>query len=514
MNMRYWLVMTGLLVMALQAGGQTPQLIRGPYLQAATSTGIVIRWRTDVITRSRVHYGTAPGKLDKVAEDAALTNEHSISLTGLQPHTQYYYSVENYTKVLQAGADNYFYTLPPTGSTGFYRVGVFGDCGNNSVNQRSVKQQFIKYLGPNYMDAWILLGDNAYSTGADAEFQAKFFDIYKDDLLKKYPLYPSPGNHDYNDKDFAGDTAEDTHQVPYFQNFTMPVNGEAGGVPSHNKAFYSFNIGNIHFLSLDSDGKEKNQYHLYDTLGPQVEWIKQDLAANKDKGWVVAYWHHPPYTMGSHSSDTEDDLVAIRENFIRILERYGVDVVLCGHSHDYERSRLIKGHYGMEATFNAAAHNLSNASGLYDGSPNSCPYIKDSTNQGTVYVVAGSAGQLGGKQKSFPHNAMFYSNADIGGAGMLEVQGNRLDFKWVCSDGVIRDHFTMMKEVNKHTVIKVKKGSSVTLTASFTGSYKWSNGQTGSSIVVTPKKHVTVYTVTDNEGCIRDTFTVETVKHG
>jgi hypothetical protein len=153
MNMRYWLVMTGLLVMALQASGQTPQLIRGPYLQAATSTGIVIRWRTDVITRSRVHYGTAPGKLDKVAEDAALTNEHSISINGLQPHTQYYYSVENYTKVLQAGADNYFYTLPPMGSTGFYRVGVFGDCGNNSVNQRSVKQQFIKYLGNNYMDA-------------------------------------------------------------------------------------------------------------------------------------------------------------------------------------------------------------------------------------------------------------------------------------------------------------------------------------------------------------------------
>ena len=81
---------------------------------------------------------------------------------------------------------------------------------------------------------------------------------------------------------------------------------------------------------------------------------------------------------------------------------------------------------------------------------NCAPYIKrTSNNTGTVYVVSGSAGALGGHKETYPHNAMFYSNHEIGGAVMLEVQGNRLDLKWICSDGEIRDHFTMMKDVER-----------------------------------------------------------------
>src|SRR6478752_9241118 len=121
--------------------------------------------------------------------------------------------------------------------------------------------------------------------------------------------------------------------------------------------------------------------------------------------------------MGSHNSDKEGDLTKIREDFIGILERYGVDLISCVHSHLYERSRLMNGHFGLEASFNAQSHNLSSSSALYDGSSNSCPYIKDPvTNRGTVYVVSGSAGALGGKQVSFPHDAMYYSNEQIGGA--------------------------------------------------------------------------------------------------
>ena len=289
----------------------------------------------------------------------------------------------------------------------------------------------------------------------------------------------------------------------------MPTEGECGGVPSHNQAFYAFDIGNIHFISLDSYGKEKDQYRLYDTLGPQVQWVKQDLAANKNKQWVIAFWHHPPYTMGSHNSDEVDELIKIRENFIRILERNGVDLIICGHSHDYERSRLMKGHYGKEATFDPAIHDLSRSSGLYDGSGNSCPYVKDAGNEGTVYVVSGSAGKLGGIQPGYPHNAMQYANATNGGASMLEIQGNRLDLKWICADGVIRDKFTIMKEVNRHTELKAKAGQPLTLTASFIGSYKWSEkGQATKAITVKPKAGTTTYTVEDKESCIKDTFTI------
>src|SRR5579875_3401826 len=73
--------------------GYRPQLIRGPYLQAATDNSVVIRWRTDASARSRVRYGTTAGHLDKMVDDITLVTEHQIKLTGLQPATTYYYSI-------------------------------------------------------------------------------------------------------------------------------------------------------------------------------------------------------------------------------------------------------------------------------------------------------------------------------------------------------------------------------------------------------------------------------------
>ena len=487
-------------------------LLRGPYLQAATSTSIVVRWRTDVLTRGVVQWGKPLGQPDRSAQDSVLVTEHKILLTGLEPDTKYYYSIGAYKDSLQSGPGDYFVTLPKPGTEALYRIAAVGDCGNNSVNQRSVRDALVQYMGSNYLNAWILLGDNAYYTGRDAEFQSNFFNIYKDNFLPRYPLYPSPGNHDYYDGDSTEEKVQHTHQVAYYQNFTMPVDGEAGGVASHNPAFYSFDLGNIHFISLDSYGIEQDQYRMYDTLGPQAEWVKKDLEANAHKGWVIAYWHHPPYTMGSHNSDHEDELVHIRENFIRILERYGVDLIICGHSHDYERSKLIKGHYGLETSWDSTAFVVNPSSGFYDGTPNSCPYLKDSSSgyAGTVYIVSGSAGQLGGQQTSWPHDALPYADVTHGGAGMLEIQGDRLDWKWICTDGQIRDHFTMLKNTRQRHHLTVKKGEAVTLTAAFAGKWNKSNS-TGSTLEVHPER-TTVYTVKDPVGCAQETFEVEVTK--
>ncbi|HZE85059.1 MAG TPA: metallophosphoesterase, partial [Puia sp.] len=179
------------------------------------------------------------------------------------------------------------------------------------------------------------------------------------------------------------------------------------------------------------------------------------------------------------------------------------------------------GHYGLEASFDPTIHLLSRSSGSYDGSNNSCPYIKDeaSGNQGTVYVVSGSAGQLGGQQSGYPHNAFPHSDAMHGGSCILEVQGNRLELKWICADGVIRDRFTMMKNVNQRQVISIKKGETVRLAASFTGAYHWNAAGSGSkagsknfpdekSIEVSPASN-TVYTVKDNFNCLKDSFEVK-----
>jgi hypothetical protein len=423
-----------------------PLLVRGPYLQQATQNSMLVRWRTDALCRSRVRFGKDPAVLNDEVTDSALVTEHKVLLRTLKPETKYYYSIGDVKNTLQGDTGNYFYTLPTSGERGVYRIAAFGDCGNNSINQRNVRDQLLQYLGPNYLNAWILLGDNTYPDGTDAEFQANFFNIYKDNLLKKYPLFPSPGNHDYHDIEFSAAVAQQTHEIAYYQNFTMPESGEAGGVPSHTAEYYSFDIGNIHFLALDSYGKADNK-RFSDTTGPQVSWIKKDLEKASKAEWIIAYWHHPAYTMGSHNSDTEKELVDIRENLIPVLDRYGVDIVLAGHSHDYERSRMMHGYYGNDSSFNGEKFNVSQSSGKEDPVTHTGAYTKNKLREaGTVYVVSGSAGKLGGMQKEFPHRAMYFSDATHGGVSFIEVNGRRLSFKWICADGVIRDQFTIIKK--------------------------------------------------------------------
>lgn len=486
-------------------------LMRGPYLQVATSNSILVRWRTDALSRSRVRYGTSPDHRDQVVDDGQLVTEHGVKLTGLQPGTKYYYSIGSISDTLQGDRDNCFVTFPERGTEKPYRIAVLGDCGTNSVNQRNVRDALVKYLGDNPLDNWIILGDNAYPHGTDAEYQSNFFNVYQEAFLKKYPLYPTMGNHDYHDLDYDSSVAQTHHDVAYFHDFSLPQQGEAGGTPSHSPSYYAYDLGNIHFISLDSYGIEKGKYRLFDPEGPQMKWLKKDLENNKNRGWIIAYWHHPPYSMGSHNSDKDQELVRIRENLVRVLESYGVDLVLCGHSHDYERSRLIRGYYGFENQFDTGRFNLSQSSGRYDGSKNSCPYIKEGgKNKGIVYVVTGSAGKIGPTQAVYPHDALPYADATHAGAVLLEVNANRLDLQWICADGVIRDHFTMMKQLPQIHAIKAKKGESVLLKASFEGEYEWSwEKQTERRIRVVPPLGKSVYTVRDSHHCLEERFEVE-----
>lgn len=484
---------------------------RGPYLQMGTSTSMQIRWRSDVATESRILYGTNQNLLSEIALDASLTTEHILNLSNLQSNTKYYYAIYNNTTRLEGSSLNYFITAPPIGSTQKTRIWATGDCGTGSSVQTNVQNTFLNFLGNNYVNAWILLGDNAYTSGLDTEYQNKFFAPYQSQrLMKQTPIFPAPGNHDY-----ANSAAlQDSHQMPYYDIFSMPTTAEIGGIASNTEAFYSYNIANIHFVSIDSYGKE-NGTRLSDTLSsPQITWLKQDLAANQQT-WTILYWHHPPYTMGSHNSDTESELRYIREKVMPILDRYKVDLVLCGHSHCYERSKPTRGHYGLEASFDSTAHHKSFSSGRYDGSSNSCPYIKTSgsTHEGIIYVVAGSAGQISGNQTSFPHNAMYYSNNTNGGSLYLEIENKRLDAKWIATNGVILDKFTILKDANKSSIVNLPNNATgAILTApspSWQGSYFWqhdlSNNQT---ITINNPQNGMNFLIKDSLACMADTIKI------
>jgi hypothetical protein len=498
------------------------EILRGPLLQMVSGEAITITWKTNVQTSSRILYGTSENALTSSIIADSLTHEHEMRITGLKPDTKYYYSVGTGNDILEGSYRNYFITSPPANTTRKIRIAVFGDAGTGNVYQKAGRDNYLRFLKKNNnSELALFLGDNAYNTGTDHEYQTNFFDIYDNNVFNNHVVFPIPGNHEYA-----------TPDVPYFSVFSLPTAGESGGLPSGTESFYSFNYGNIHFIMLNSQGSDNNTY-LRDSTGTQGVWLKKDLEANAGTHkWTIVCLHHPPYTNGTHNSDAEGELIAIRQQITPILERYGVDAVLAGHSHVYERSFLIQDHTGKSASFKAdpppSGNLVSGSSGRYDGTVNSCPYFTIDTvaKKGTVYVVAGSAGQIGGGTNA--DRPLFYyknySGTSGGESGILylEVQDNRLDAKFIGVSGVVRDQFTIMKGVNTKKTIVAEVNKSVDLTASWIGSYNWipvpAAGKNGKKTLSFEPDHADtyIYYVKDSVGlsktCISDTFEVKASK--
>ena len=478
------------------------KITRGPYLQAGSSASIVVRWRTDSPTDSKVSFGLANNQLNRQVLDGAPTTEHEINLADLQPNTVYFYNVGSTTALQGGGTDYYFKTAPTVGSKQKIRIWAMGDMGNGSPNQRAVRDAYLRDIKKDnrQTDVVMMLGDNAYASGTDLEYQNSFFDFYQDFFMKNNVVWSVPGNHEY----YA--INRNSREIPYFKIFTFPQNGEAGGVPSGTEMYYSFNYGNVHFVALDSDGIEDGRFRLSDTLGRQVQWLKNDLAANRQP-WTIVQFHHPPFTKNSHDSDQEFELSELRRNLTPILERFKVDLVFSAHSHLYERSRPMRGHQGFSDSFNASTHLTDTKSGRYDGSPNGCAYVKDDKNDGVIYLVVGSSGQNNGREGP-AHPAMPFKNARDGGSMVLEVEDNRLDARFLCFDGVVRDNFTIFKNVNKTSTIKAQHGETVRLTPSWKGTYAWQNGTRQRELTFVLLGDTTI-SVRDSLGCLEDRFTVQ-----
>lgn len=419
-------------------GVDSTSVTRGPYLQNGTTNSVIVRWRTDAATNSRVSFGTSPSSLTTNVDDSAVTTEHQIQLNGLTPNTQYYYSVGSTAATLASGSDYSFFTAPPAGTVQPTRIWVLGDSGTKDAVAAGVRNGYASFTGTRNTDVWLMLGDNAYETGTDAEYEAAVFDMYPS-FLRQTVLWSAIGNHD---------TAQSTNPsltIPYFQIFNLPTAGEAGGVASGTEKYYSFDYANIHFICLDSMTSSRLPG------SPMLTWLQSDLESTTQQ-WIVAFWHHPAYTKGSHNSDTEAELTEMRQNVLPILEAGGVDLVLAGHSHNYERSYFINGHYGLSSTFSGAnlidgGDGRETGAGVYS-KPAGLP-----ANQGAVYITAGNGGHVtswvGGSTAEFnpnPHPAMYYSALHVGSL-VLDVDGQRMDVKLIRETGAVDDFFSIAKNV-------------------------------------------------------------------
>jgi len=391
---------------------------RLPYLQRLAPTQVTIRWQTVEDSEGVVRYGP-DSRLEFTAGEGR-GRQHEVVLEGLHAGTRYFYAA--------GGHEPASFVTPPTpGSDVPVRLWAIGDSGQVGEGLLAVRDAAVRWMEANprgdrpLFDAGLALGDNAYRSGTNPQYQAAYFGPYGA-LLRAFMFWPAYGNHD-------------ARRWTYFRVMTLPENGKAGGIPSGTEHWYAFDHGPVHVVVLDSEASDRA------SDGRMLQWLREDLAANR-LPWLIAVMHHPPYTDASHRSDDPGDsggrMRDMRENALPILEAGGVDLVLSGHSHSYERSHLLDCHYGTSDTL---VPGMVMARGG-DGAVFEKPSAGRAAHEGAVYVVAGSSSKLDSAE--FGHPAIAASQRRLGSV-VIDVAGKRLDARFIDSEGSVRDRFAIVK---------------------------------------------------------------------
>ncbi|MGK0185527.1 MAG: hypothetical protein ACI9R3_001305 [Verrucomicrobiales bacterium] len=433
---------------------------RMPYLQMSGPDRMSIVWRTEKSMTPIVRYGTDVKELDLVCENEAIlvkqklkdmmriagpppksdelplfsapdgTHQYEATLKGLKPSTRYYYAIfDGKERLTPEDPTFYLETHPEAGADDELMFWVVGDSGTGEQRQQDVHQGMLNYVAYNNLDLDIYLhvGDMAYSNGKDDEFQEHFFEMYEP-TLRNTACWPAMGNHE-------GGTSKGKYGYgPYYDSYIVPKKGEIGGEPSGTEAYYSFDYGQVHFIVLDSFDLDRTP------VGDMALWLGSDLEKTHAE-WIVAFWHHPPYTKGSHDSDKESQLIEMRQYIQPILENGGVDLCLTGHSHIYERSMLMDGAYETPTTIEDVILDDNDGDPRGDG-----PYRKSAglpANNGHIQIVAGHGGTNLTRKGTM--NVMKRILLEHGSV-LVQVKGNTLTGTMIDHKGYERDVFSIVKE--------------------------------------------------------------------
>ncbi|WP_106964857.1 discoidin domain-containing protein [Amycolatopsis orientalis] len=244
----------------------------------------------------------------------------SYTDNGLSPDTDYTYTVRakdaagNASPVSSAVK---VHTKPGTAGTTFV-LAAAGDIAEQCTASSSscVHPKTAKLVQSMNPAAVITMGDNQYDSENTGLTLQNFKDYYdKTWGAFKNITHPVPGNHETYDDNKPFEAYEQ-----YFGKIATP----------NGKRYYSWEMGNWHFIALDSNGfvDDKDGGELKDT--DQMNWIKQDLAKNT-KGCVAAYYHHPRWSSGDHGDQRGS------KQLWDLFAQNKVDLILNGHDHHYER---------------------------------------------------------------------------------------------------------------------------------------------------------------------------------
>jgi hypothetical protein len=326
--------------------------VRLPYVQAVDPAGGWVVWLARADADDRVQYrasGETEWRLAQITRDSiAAYGEDGEMLTrrarleGFAPGTLVEYEVWSGDRGTGRSA---FRTAPakgrmaslsgphPSGSTeesdsvrseattpalDTVRILAFGDSGWGSPSQ--VRLATLMPLEP--ADLIVHTGDIAYENGSDEDFTLRHFRAYQD-LLAQVPFFTTPGNHDLQADGWG----------PYRRAFEWPN-------PRPDALYYSFQWADILFLVLDTTSETGAGDKLRAGRGDQLKWLTESLEKGRTDPsvhWQVVVMHHPLFSgatgLSGHGSDKE-----LRGVLGPLFEQYGVDLVLAGHDHHYERT--------------------------------------------------------------------------------------------------------------------------------------------------------------------------------
>lgn len=273
-----------------------------------TSTSVEIAWKTSSsIEKSIFLWGESALEYKNLIEIKRGTPSH-IYLNHLMPGKRYYYKVQQDYLTAEA----WFETYPLPSENNSILFTALGDSGSGFEVQDEVATQ-MRFRRPNLV---LHTGDVIYPKGEGSDLKDKFFDPYHS-LMNTSPFYLSLGNHDYQTKE--GKEILDA--------ISLPKNDI-----DNSENFYTFTYGNIRIIALDSNMFITRGFH----STPQWNWLEKVLLNNKSH-WTVVFFHHPVFSSGDHQIEPG------MHNLHLLFAKYRVDLVLSGHDHHYERTKIIDG---------------------------------------------------------------------------------------------------------------------------------------------------------------------------
>lgn len=277
----------------------------GPYVQRVTQQSATVLLRTDAEEQLTLHYRQI-GKKWRRRTDSTDTTIHRHRIGGAARASYEYYFSRGADRITQTYTVT---TQQQVSKKDPLRIAVFGDSGGFTTDQLRVATQ-IQFWKPDLM---LHTGDMAYNSGTYDEFVTTVFKPYQP-LFAEVPMYGSIGNHDYTTEQ-AG---------PYKEVWELPTTN------SGTEDYYSFDNDIVHMVSLNTNLDFTEGSAMY-------AWLQQDLEQSKAP-WKIVFFHHPVFSSALHGSTA-----GMAESLAPLFSAHGVQLVLNGHDHNYERNQEVDG---------------------------------------------------------------------------------------------------------------------------------------------------------------------------